>query len=444
MRRGRPCSYQPRSSRLGTLTVALLLVLVTACSGNEAEEVEQDPQAALRDAVEAVGEWQGIALEVRLDADEAAQQALLTEGDMTQEDLDVLLAGRVAATIAALDDPETTSFEARVVLDDGDVLELRVTEDQRYFVRLDLQAVAEASDEEVVTQEDVDELIGAAETMGVGAAGEALANARWIELTGIEQLMNLAGASPQDDTEELDQATAERIAERTSAFIDEDVTVTSVGSDDIGERVRATTDGASLRRYLDDVGAELDDSGLVEDAVGEGLTTDLSDDAAVTLDAWVADGELRQVAIDLTSLDEEMELDGEAWLVVTMEEFTGSVAAPDEATTLDVFSLVGGFLGGGMEDGFGDDDGFEDDGFEDDGVDDVTEEEFDDDGSTDDGVDGVTEEEFTDDGVTDDGVGDEDADCITQEELDEIEQFLGEEGLAEIQNLIDAGILEVC
>ena len=418
------------SSRLGTLTVALLLVLVTACGGNEAEEVEQDPESALRDAVEAVGEWQGIALEVRLDADEAGQRALLTEGDLTQEDLDVLLAGHVAATIAALDDPETTSFEARVVLDGGDVLELRVTEDERYFVRLDLQAVAEASDEEVLTQEDVDELIEVAEMMGAGEAGEALADARWIELTGIEQLMNLAGASPQEDTEELDQATAERIAERTSTFIDEDVTVTSVGSDDVGERVRATTDGASLRRFLDDVAAELDDDGLVEDAGGD-LTTDLSDDAVVTLDAWIADGVLRQIALDLTSVDEEMQLDGEVWLVVAMEEFTGSVAAPDEATTFDVFSLVGAFLGGGF-----DDEGF-DDGFDDDGFDDTTDE-----GSFDDGFEDTTDEGGSGD---DDGFGDEDAgDCITQEDLDEIEQLLGEEGLEEIQSLIDAGFIEVC
>jgi hypothetical protein len=430
------------SSRLGTLTVALLLVLVTACGGNEADEVAQDPEAALQDAVEAVGEWQGIALEVRLDADEAGQRALLAEGDLTQEELDLLLAGHVAATIAALDDPETTSFEARVVLDGGDVLELRVTADQRYFVRLDLQAVAEASDEEVLTQEEVDELIETAEMMGVGEAGEALADARWIELTGIEQLMNLAGASPQEDTEELDQATAERIAERTSTFIDEDVTVTSVGSDDVGERVRATTDGASLSRFLDDVAAELDDEGLVEDAGGD-LTTDLSDDAVVTLDAWIADGVLRQIALDLTSVDDEMQLDGEVWLVLAMEEFTGSVAAPDEATTFDVFSLVGAFLGGGFDDGF-DDDGFDDDGFDDttdegtfdDGFDDTTDE-----GTFDDGFDDTTDEG----GSGDDGFGDEEAgECITQEELDEIEQFLGEEGLAEIQNLIDAGFLELC
>jgi hypothetical protein len=225
--------HRRRSIRFGALVVAALMVLVTACGGNEADEVAGDPEGSLRDAVEAVGEWQGITLELRLDADEAGQRALLTDGEMTQENLDVLLAGHVAVSIAALDDPETTSFEARVVLDDGDVLELRVTEDQRTFVRLDLPSLAEASDEELLTQDDIDELVDTAETMGVGEAGRALTQGSWIELTGIEQLRNLVGVSPEDDTE-TDQAAAERIAARTSDFIDEDVTVTTVGSDDLG------------------------------------------------------------------------------------------------------------------------------------------------------------------------------------------------------------------
>jgi hypothetical protein len=442
--------HRLRSSRLGALAIALLLVLVTACGGNEADEIAEDPEGSLRDAVEAVGEWQGIALELRIEADEAGQQALLTEGDMTQEDLDLLLDGRVVATIANLDDPETNSLETRVVLDGTDVLEFRVTEDRRFFVRVDLQSLRESSDEELLTQDDIDELVASAEMMGVGDAGRALAESGWIELTGIEQLMALAGVQ-QDDTEETDQATAERIAERASTFIDEDVTVTTVGSDEIGERVRATTDGASLQRFLDDISAEIDDGGLVDEAGGGDLTSELSDNDVVSLDAWIEGGELRQIAIDLASLDEEMELDGEVWLIVTMEEFTGSIAEPDEATTLDVFSLVGAFFGGGMDGGFDDfgDDGFEDDGFDDGFEDDgfTTEEEDVVDESTDEGFgedDGF--DEGTDDGFgEDDGFGDEGAtECITQEELDEIEQFLGEEGLEEIQGLIDAGILEVC
>jgi hypothetical protein len=435
--------HRRRSIRFGALVVAALMVLVTACGGNEADEVAGDPEGSLRDAVEAVGEWQGITLELRLDADEAGQRALLTDGEMTQENLDVLLAGHVAVTIAALDDPETTSVEARVVLDDGDVLELRVTEDQRTFVRLDLPSLAEASDEELLTQDDIEELVDTAETMGVGEAGRALTQGSWIELTGIEQLRNLVGVSPEDDTE-TDQAAAERIAARTSDFIDEDVTVTTVGSDDLGERVRATTDGASLRRYLDDVAAELDDGGLVEEAGGGDLTTDLDDDAVVTLDAWIEGGELRQIAIDLVSLDEEMELEGEIWLIVAMEEFTGTVTEPAEATTLDVFSLVGAFFGGGMG---GMDGGFEDEP--------VEEEPFEDEVVTEEDV-VVTEEDLAgqdaevDDGLADDGFGDDGfgddgpGDCITQEELEEIEEFLGEDGLADIQEMIDAGILEVC
>jgi hypothetical protein len=422
-------------SRLAAAVLALLLVTVAACSPDEADEVADDPEAALSEAVEAVAEWQGIEIELRLDPDEAGQ-ASLRDDEVTEEDVQLLLGGSVTARFAATDDPETNALELLVNLDEDVVAEVRVTDEDAVFLRLAVESLARRTEGTQLDTQDLSELIGAAELFGLGEAAEALGAGEWIELVGLTELMQLADESEQEADRELTEATAERIAQRTSQFVEEDVAVSRVGSDDVGERVRATTNGAALKRYLDDLQTEIDDGGLVEDATGQDVTDDLAelpDDAEVSIDAWIRDGELRQVAIDLAALGDGDELDGEVWLVVSLEEFTGLVETPADATPVDLFGLFGAFFGGGFEDDAGDDTAG-DDAFDDTAGDDAFDDTAGDDGFDDDGFD-------DDDTAGDQEFSDE---CITEEELAEIEEFLGEDGLEEFQNLIDAGLLEVC
>jgi hypothetical protein len=269
----------------------------------------------------------------------------------------------------------------------------------------------------------LDELAVQAEAFGLREAVEAARAGDWIRVTGVEQMLNLFGGSPTP-AEEVDDEEAERLAEELSAaavrFLDRDVDVTYVGSDDAGERVRATTDGASLRAFLDDVNRIVASSDALggtdpQDLAGE--LGDLPDDATVSLDAWLQDGRLTQLALDLAALDDEGTTEGELLLVVGVAEFTGSVDAPDEAVVVDLFGLLGGFLGGfgggGPQDAFGDD-GFDDDGIEDGFDDDAFDEEF--------GAD----------------------DCLSEEELDQMRSFLEPEEQAELDEAIEMGIIPVC
>jgi hypothetical protein len=83
---------------------------------------------------------------------------------------------------------------------------------------------------------------------------------------------------------------------------------------------------------------------------------------------------------------------------------------------------MGGFLGGlGGPGG----DLFEDDPFADDGFDDE----------------GVEDESFDEDGFDEDEFG---ADCLTEEDLDEMRAFLDEEQQAELDQAIEAGMIPVC
>jgi hypothetical protein len=415
----------PLRRLLALLTVLLLAATTVACDRVGGTSVEDDPEGALREALEALADYDGIELLLQLSADETARAQALAEGDMTEDELELLLTSSVLVRASGTDD-EDGAAEFVVTIDDTAVAELRVLPDLDLYLRLDLDAILELVDDPEARQ-TIDEFATQADAFGLRDVVEAAQRGEWIQVTGLEQLMNLfGGPQPQD---EVDEEEAERLAEELSAaavrFLDEDVSVTYVGSDDAGERVRATTDGAALRDFLEEVSAIAASSEALAGADPQDLAGEFDDlpaDATITFDAWISGGELTQIAIDLGALDDSGEIEGELLLVVGIAEFTGSIDAPDEAAQVDLFGLMGGFLGGlGGPGG----DLFEDDPFADDGFDDE----------------GVEDESFDEDGFDEDEFG---ADCLTEEDLDEMRAFLDEEQQAELDQAIEAGMIPVC
>jgi hypothetical protein len=434
-----------RPARFAVAGVALAVGLA-GCGGG-GPDVADDPEAALRDAIEELADYDGIELTFGLAADEAARAQAREEEELSAEELDRLLSARVV--LRATGDEEDASLETVVTIDGTAVAELRVLPETDLYLRVDTDELVAMFDDPEIEQQ-LDEVVGQAAVFGLGDAAQALRNGDWIQLTGVEQLLNLfAGAQP---SEPEDDEETERLAEELSAaldrFVAQDVEVTYVGEEDAGERVRATTDGASLQRFLDDVERIVSSSDAVAGQLpAEGLTDDLDtidEDATVSVDAWLDGGRLSQVALDIGALQDTDDLDGEVLLVVGIEEFTGSIGAPDEATSVDLFEIVGSFMGMGdgfelgenpfaEEDGFFDEDAFdedafdEDDAFEEDGVED--------DAATDDGA--FEEDAFDEDGFEGDF-------CLEESEIEELRGELSPEEQEELDQAIELGVLPVC
>jgi hypothetical protein len=416
-------THVPRRRLLALLTVLLLAVTTAACDRAGGTSVEDDPEGALREALEALADYDGVELLLQLSADETARAQALADGDMTEDELELLLTSSVLVR-ASGDGDEDGAAEFVITVGDSAVAELRVLSELDLYLRLDLDAVLELVDDPEARQ-TIDELATQADAFGLREVVEAAQRGEWIHVTGLEQLVNLFGgpqAQPQDD---VDEEEAERLAEEFSAaavrFLDEDVSVTYVGSDDAGDRVRATTDGAALRSFLEElstIAASSDAFGGADPQDLAGELDEIPDDTTITFDAWISGGELTQIALDLAALDDSGELDGELLLVIGIAEFTGSVEAPDDAARVDLFGLLGGFMGGlGGPGG----DLFGDDPFED--------------------------EAFDEADAAEDGAVDEDAfgaDCLTEDELDEMRAFLDEEQQEELDQAIEAGLIPVC
>jgi hypothetical protein len=433
-----------RPTRIVAMLVAALVL--SACSGiGGGADVEDDPQAALVEAFDDLGSWTGIVVDLRLEADATARAALLEDEELSAEAADTLFASSLRVTASGEDDE--AGFTFAVIVEDTELAELRLVEDDRLFVRIDIDTITSLADDAEVEDFDADELILAARMFGAGDAAEALVNGGWVELIGIDDLAELAGESPEEadeaDADEAEQVDAlvERFAADMTALIEQDAEVTYVASEDAGDRVRVTapTDELAdvLDRFLDDL-TEL--TGDVVDDEPQQLADDLGE--TVTLDVWIDDGSITQIGFDPATVEDAEPIDGEVLILAALAEFDGAIEAPSDATTFDVLQIVGAFFGGlgPGADPFGGG-AFEDDGFgEDDPFDDGVEGDEPGDGTLGDDA----PEPGTDDAFGDDTSGDPELACISEEEIAEIESVLGPEALAEIEELIEAGLIERC
>ncbi len=433
--RGRHRGRTNRRRLLATSLAFAVAMLAAGCdstsdaiqdAASSGPSVEDEPHEALREAVASLADWQGIEAAFRFEPDDAFRAGSLVDGDLDQREAELLFGSSAVMRATGLDDPEEGAFETSIIVDGTPVFDLRVTGEERIFVRFDAETLSTLSAD--TDRGDIDDLVVAARMFGLGDVAQAAFDGRWVELIGIDDVRELAGAGevdePEVDEQDLD-ALATRLAASIERFVDDDVAVSHVGSDDVGDRVRVTTDGASLEAFLEELTTEFDRAGLVDGLATDELDElDIEDDLIVSIDAWIDGGELRQIALDVAGLDDESS--GELLIVVAMEEFTGSIAEPDDVEPLDLLGLAGAFsagMGGDLfgGDDFGDFEEFDDELFED----------FDRDEPF---------AELDDDLVDSDGA----PDCITQQELDLIEEFEGPDALDELEELFDAGIIERC
>lgn len=402
-----------------TAALAASTLILAACTGSAAD-VENDPEEALRDAVEALGDYEGIELVLSASGDAAA----LADDPEDIEAVELLLSSTITVRGSGQDE-EDAQFELIVDLDGNDVFELRGLPEMRLFLRADLDALADAIDDPSVT-DDLQQLVDAAAELGLRDVAQAAADGEWIELTGVEQLTEFAGGfgGPDQSQDDPSEEELERLQEQFVAafdrFIDDDVTVTYVGSEDAGERVQATSDGAAIQSLFEELTTIAAKAGGVDPGLLGDVESDVPAGETFTLDVWIDGGELSQIGVDLGAFDDSGEIPAETFLLIGVSDFTGTVDEPADAEPFDLFELISGFLFGG----FGGMDGLGGPGMDEGMFDEGVEEDLG-------GAPSDLEEQFGEDL---DAFDDLDIECIPQDEVDEF-------GL---QELVDEGFLEAC
>lgn len=325
---------------LAALSAALLLLGLTACSpGGVDPDVNEDPAAALSAAVAALGDLDGVEVTLALDVEDEEAFA----GSLDADERALLLGSDIMIRgIGGGDDRGATQIIVR--LQGREAAEVRVI-DQAFYFQVDLGVIGSVVDDPQF-ENGIEEAISAASMLGLGDVARAIADGGWIELTGLEELAELGGAAPEEPSEEEIVEVQARIVAAVQRFVDEDVNVEVVGSDDLGTRVRATSSGAAINRLFEEISGIASDLGGVDlDEFGAGEVTDvIPPNEQVSIDAWIADGRLVQIGFDLGGVDDEVPAG--TFVVLRITEFTGNIDAPNVDTTLDLMSIFGMFLGG--------------------------------------------------------------------------------------------------
>lgn len=315
-------------------TLAFLLVTALvfgACnkSGGGGDAAE-DPKGALVSAVGALGEVDGIATTITIEST-VESLAAASEGDLAEEDAQKILDSSFSFR-AKGDSPE--NGQAEIVFDiAGDLVEMRVLADTLY-VRADVRDLVEQFGG---PSSEIDQFVASAPP-GFEFASP-LVEGEWIAIEGARQFSEQFGA-PSPDAE-----LQKEFANSLQTAVEDNSEVTSEGSDDKGDHVRAAVEIKPLYDSLRETFGTLNVPGA---ALPE--ATDVPDETLL-IDFWIQDDRLSQIQIDVTQFRDwegaEMpEGIEELVLDIDIEESSDDVEAPEAAASVDFQQLLQTFMGG--------------------------------------------------------------------------------------------------
>lgn len=327
--------------------IAAATLVFAACGGDDGGGGSGggSPEETLKQAVANLSEG-GRTLTFSLNSDE---ESLITlgEGSLTAEDAAKILDSSISVSANGADDPAEAQFAFAANIAGSTDVEFRLV-DEVVYLRVDVDSLLDLAgpDEKAVAQAQIQALVQQASAQGLdwvepGVSGE------WLAFTGLTQLLEQFGgmaASPSADQK--------AIVDKFAAALTDSASVESEGSDDVGEHLVATVDFKDLYDNFQELASELGQAVPTSELPPESEIPE----GEMSFDVWVSDGQLVQAELDFLQLaelgDEEIPEGVDALgLRVTLEEFSGDVEAPSDATEVDLAQLIqtfsGGALGGG-------------------------------------------------------------------------------------------------
>lgn len=324
-----------RFGRFAALLCAAAL-LAGACSDGGEEQAAENPQQAFGDALDALSEYEGISVEMTIEADTAS---LTAQDDMTEEEAQKLLDSSL--TLSAKGET-VEDAQAEIVVNvagNEDAVELRVL-DQTLYARIEVRDLVEEFGGNVA---DIDTTVQQATAQGFDFA-QPLADGEWVGIEGLDELAEqFGGGAPSPDSAE-----AQAIVDELAQILDQNADVTSEGTDDVGAHLVVTV---PLRETVQESLDALQGlSGVPAGAIPPDATQDVPD-ADIPIDVWVSDGRIVQLEFDIVAISEEVGepqpegVDNLA-LRLALDEFTEGVEAPSDFTSINLQEILQTFFGG--------------------------------------------------------------------------------------------------
>lgn len=330
------------STRRMRLTAFVLAgaLLAGACSdggGASDEEAAEDPKQALTDALDAFAEYEGVTVEMTIEADPED----LVADDTPPEVAEAIVNSSVVVS-AKGETPEDTQAEIRVNVDGNeDAVEMRFA-DMSFYARVEVRELVEAFDGDVAM---IDASVDQASAMGFDFA-QALVDGEWVGVEGLDEFAEQLGLPVTTPDPEQAAALQQKFAE----ILERNADATSEGTDDVGAHLRVTLPlkqtAGELFEALGSLGGA-PPGALPMDALNELPTAD------IPLDVWISDGRLVQLEIDVLAIGEALGEEPEEGVDdfafrLTIDEFTDEVEAPEDFVPIDLQQILQGVFGAGL------------------------------------------------------------------------------------------------
>lgn len=326
-------------------------VLVAGCgSGSGAKATEsKDPKAALSTGLDGLSDTDALTVTLKLDTTADKLVALSRESGKASDRIDPAAAQKVAAASIVLETKTTDGTKLSAVkagsktkaatrfafIEDGDTLAQLVGTGNALFMQ------AKVKDLLTLFQQQKQYATLQARVAQMPAFVKAFVQGQWVtlDLNALKALGNQFGATQASPSQQQTQ----KLINDLRAALTKDVTVTRVGADDDGDHLKLS---AHTRVFAQDLMQAV--TGAVPAA---GLAAGQFDpqkvpDRAIAVDAWVKDGALSKLVLDVVQFAKPGEAKpGESLPVVLQFDRSGDdISKPSDAVSVDttqLFSMLG-------------------------------------------------------------------------------------------------------
>jgi hypothetical protein len=338
------------SSRLTAFAACGVVLAVTTACGGSGESVPENPKAALSASVGNLADSDVLTTTLRLDTTpEDLKSFAAKDGDeLSDADAAAIAGAEVVLQVQSNNgdklselkpgDNDAANVSFRALSNGQTYVELRVVDGDLYL-QGDVEGILDLLHQSKAYA-DVQ-----ARVASLPGFVQAFVEGRWVSINGTAA-QGLLGSFSGDQTP--DEAQGRQLVDDLQGMLERDVTVTRAGSDDRGDHLVLTGNTRELARDFLDVASSAVPGGQA--ATGQFDPED-APDRDITVDAWVKDGVLSEISLDLVQFAKPGEVDAGMHLpiAVAFEQDGDDIGEPEDVTPVDLTQL-GALLGavGGM------------------------------------------------------------------------------------------------
>ncbi|MQA99633.1 MAG: hypothetical protein GEU78_04980 [Actinobacteria bacterium] len=319
------------------------MALGLAACGGGGPDPQEDPQAALTSAFDALKEAEGITMTVSVRSDTGSIQAM-SEGSLSEEDAQKVLDSSITITGRNETDPEKAQAEMSIDMAGiDDALEMKFIGTTMYL----RGAVRDIMELFGGNPDDADRFVADGETAGIDWARPAV-EGEWLKIEGLDELgKQFVGAADMDRTAAQQQEALNEL----SNLIERNAKAEAGDKEGPGDHLIVTLDVRDFYDGFQEIAGSL---GAMMTA-GLPPAAELPDEDVV-FDLWIDDDFVQQMELDFLQFADFEGADipegvEQAALRLTFEEFDDEVEAPEDATTVDSQELSRLFGGMGSPGG---------------------------------------------------------------------------------------------